>query len=154
MLAFGDKAPDFTLMSDKDEEVTLSGFFGNSNVVVYFYPKDNTPGCTSEACSFQDSLESIRAKDTVVLGISPDSVKSHQNFIGKYNLSFTLLSDPEHKVAEKYFAWAEKKLYGRTYFGIVRSTFIINKEGRIQKSFYKVNVDGHVDEVMKILETM
>ncbi len=154
MLATGDKAPDFTLTSDKDEEISLSNFFGKSNVIVYFYPKDNTPGCTNEACSFRDSIETIEAKDTVVIGISPDSIKSHQNFIGKYNLNFTLLSDPEHEVAEKYGVWAEKKMYGRTYFGIIRSTFIINKQGLIQKSFYKVKVDGHVEEVMKIIETM
>ncbi len=154
MLNTGDKANDFTLLSDRNESITLSGYFGKSNVVLFFYPKDNTPGCTKEACGFRDNLEYIQAKDTLVLGISPDSIKSHQNFISKQNLNFTLLSDPEHQVAELYGAWGEKSMYGRKYFGIIRSTFIIGKDGLIQKSFYKVKVSGHVEEVLTCMETL
>ena len=154
MLAVGDKAPDFALHNNNNEKITILDFNGKKNVVLYFYPKDNTPGCTKEACSFRDTIENIEKKDTVVLGISPDSIKSHQKFISNHGLNFSLLSDPEHEVAEKYGAWAEKKMYGRTFFGIVRSTFIIDKNGIIQKVFPKVKVDGHVNEVMEVLETL
>ena len=105
MLSTGDQAKDFTLLSYQKESVTLFDFLGKKNVVLFFYPKDNTPGCTKEACGFRDNLESIQAKDTVVLGVSPDGIKSHQNFITKQHLNFTLLSDPEHKVAASYDAW-------------------------------------------------
>lgn len=148
MLKAGDKAPNFTLNSDKGEDVSLADFSGKSNVVLYFYPKDNTSGCTKEACSFRDTLPDIQAKDTVVLGVSPDSVKSHQNFIKKHNLNFTLLSDPEHEVAEAYGAWGEKKMYGKTYMGILRSTFIIGKDGIIKHVFEKVKVAAHANEVL------
>lgn len=150
----GDKAPDFTLKTDRDETVTLSSFLGKANVVLYFYPKDNTGGCTKEACAFRDSMEDIRTMDTVVLGVSPDSIKSHQNFIGKHNLNFSLLSDPEHQVAELYGAWGEKKMYGRTYFGIIRSTFIIGKDGLLKKVYRKVKVNGHVNEVLEDLSRL
>ena len=154
MLAAEDRAPDFTLQSNNGEQITLSDFSGKSNVVLYFYPKDNTPGCTKEACAFRDNIETINAEDTVVLGISPDSIKSHEKFISKHALNFNLLSDPEHVVAEKYGAWAEKKMYGRTFHGIVRSTFIVGKDETIKKVFPKVKVDGHVDEVMEFLKTI
>lgn len=151
MLKPGDKAKDFTLMSDKDELVSLSDFMGKSDIVLYFYPKDNTSGCTKEACSFRDNIDMIKTKDAVVLGISPDSVKSHLNFINKHNLNFTLLSDPEHKAAEIYGVWGEKKMYGKTYFGIIRSTFIIGKDGIIKHVFKKVKVTGHVEQVLNLL---
>jgi len=149
MLKVGDKAPDFTLQSDKGEMVTLSDFFGKSAVVLYFYPKDNTPGCTKEACSFRDNLDEIIAKRAVVLGISPDSLKSHQNFVKKQELNFTLLSDPDHKVAELFGAWGEKKMYGKTYEGILRTTFIIGKDGTIKHVFEKVKPDAHALEVIE-----
>lgn len=151
MLKAGDKAPEFTLLSDKDKEVSLNDLLGEKDIILYFYPKDNTPGCTKEACSFRDNIEMINAKDAVVLGVSPDSVKSHQNFINKQNLNFTLLSDPDHKVAEAYGAWGEKKMYGKTYMGIIRSTFIIGKDGIIKKVFEKVKTAIHAEEVLEIL---
>jgi peroxiredoxin Q/BCP len=151
MLKAGDKAPDFTLVSDNGKEVTLSDFKGKSDVVLYFYPKDNTSGCTKEACSFRDNMLDIETKDAVVLGVSPDSVKSHQNFINKQNLNFTLLSDPEHKVAEAYGAWGEKSMYGKKYMGILRTTFIIGKDGIIKYVFEKVKPAAHAEEVLQIL---
>jgi len=151
MLKPGDKAPSFTLMSGKDEQVSLSDFLGKSDVVLYFYPKDNTSGCTKEACSFRDNLEKIETKNAVVIGISPDSVKSHQNFKNKHELNFILLSDPEHKVAEAYGAWGEKNMYGRKYFGILRSTFVIGKDGIIKHVFKKVKTAIHGDEVLDVL---
>lgn len=154
MLQAGDKAPDFTLKTDKDETIRLSDYKDKSTVVLYFYPKDNTSGCTKEACSFRDHFQDIQRKDTVVLGVSPDSIKSHQNFITKHDLNFTLLSDTEHEVAELYGAWGEKKMYGRTYFGIIRSTFIIGRDGLIKKAYYKVKVNGHVEDVLLELEKL
>ena len=124
MLKIGDKAIDFTLKNNKDENVKLSDYFAKKNVVLYFYPKDNTPGCSKEAQSFNEILEEIYKTDSVVLGVSPDSVNSHIRFIEKKELNFPLLSDPEHEVAEAYGAWGEKKLYGKTYFGILRYTYI------------------------------
>lgn len=151
MLKAGDNAPDFVLKSDKNEDVRLSDFTGKSDVILYFYPKDNTSGCTKEACSFRDNLQPITAKDAVVLGVSPDSVKSHQNFINKQNLNFTLLSDPEHQVAEKYGVWAEKSMYGRKYMGILRTTFVIGKDGVIKHVFEKVKPADHGTEVLDVL---
>jgi len=151
MLKVGDKAPDFTLKSDHDKEVSLKDFLGKSDVVLYFYPKDNTPGCTKEACSFRDNIQPIQAKNAVVLGISPDSVKSHQSFVKKQNLNFTLLSDPDNKVAEAYGAWGEKSMYGKKYMGILRSTFVIGKDGNIKHVFEKVKPDGHAEEVIQVL---
>jgi peroxiredoxin Q/BCP len=151
MLKIGDKAPDFMLKSDKDEDVSLKDFLGKSDVVLYFYPKDNTPGCTKEACSFRDNIQPIQAKNVVVLGISPDSVKSHQSFINKQNLNFTLLSDPDHKVADSYGTWGEKSMYGKKYMGILRTTFVIGKDGKIKNVFEKVKPEGHAEEVLQIL---
>lgn len=151
MLKPGDKAPDFTLMSDKGEQVSLSDFRGKTDVVLYFYPKDNTSGCIKEACSFRDNIKEIRTKHAAVLGVSPDNVISHQNFIKKQNLNFALLSDPEHKVAEAYGAWGEKSMYGRKYWGILRTTFVIDKDGVVKHVFEKVNPTGHADEVLKML---
>jgi len=151
MLKPGDKAPDFTIMSETGEEVSLSDFVGKSDVVLYFYPKDNTSGCTKEACSFRDNIREIETKGAVVLGISPDSVKSHQNFIQKHDLNFTLLSDPDHKVAQAYGVWVEKSMYGRKYWGILRTTFIIGRDGIIKHVFERVKPAGHAEEVLVIL---
>jgi peroxiredoxin Q/BCP len=150
MLAEGTVAPDFTLPSDGGSEVTLSDYRGKK-VVLYFYPKDNTPGCTTEACNFRDDYSQIVAAGAVVLGVSPDSVKSHDGFKLKLNLPFALLSDPGHEVAELYGAWGEKKMYGRTYMGILRSTFVIDEEGTIIKVFPKVRVKDHSEEVLSVL---
>ncbi len=150
MLQVGTQAPDFTLTDDQGEQVTLSDFRGKK-VVLYFYPKDNTPGCTTEACGFRDSHAQLLAKGAVVLGVSPDTVKSHQGFKLKFALPFHLLSDPDHVVAEQYGAWGEKKNYGKTYFGILRTTFIIDEQGKIAKVFEKVKAEGHDAEVLAAL---
>ena len=151
MLEEGTIAPDFTLPADGGGEVSLSDYRGKK-VVLYFYPKDNTPGCTTEACNFRDNYLQIIAAGAVVLGVSPDNVKSHDKFKLKFNLPFALLSDPDHKVAEMYGAWDEKKMYGKTYMGIIRSTFIIDEEGRIIKVFPKVKVKNHSQEVLAVLK--
>ena len=151
MLKVGDKAPDFKVMSDEGEEVSLSDFLKKADVILYFYPKDNTPGCTKEACSFRDNIPEFESKNAVILGVSPDSVKSHQNFINKQNLNFTLLSDPEHRVAELYGAWGEKSMYGKKYMGILRTTFVIGQDGKIKHVFDKVKAAGHALEVLNIL---
>lgn len=154
MVEAGQKAPDFTLMSDEEREVSLAQFRGKKNVVLYFYPKDNTSGCTREAQSFRDYLPEIERRGAVVLGVSPDSVKSHQNFKKKHDLNFLLLSDPDHSVAEAYGAWGKKKMYGREYMGIIRSTFIIGKDGLVKVVFPRVKVTGHAEEVIKALDEL
>jgi len=151
MLEEGTIAPDFTLEADGGREVSLSEHRGKK-VVLYFYPKDNTPGCTTEACNFRDDYSPIIAAGAVVLGVSPDSVKSHDKFKLKLDLPFALLSDPDHKVAEMYGAWGEKKRYGKTYMGIIRSTFIIDETGRIIKVFPRVKVKDHSQEVLTVLQ--
>ncbi len=150
MIAEKEQAPDFTLLSDAGEEVTLSSFRGRK-VVLYFYPKDNTSGCTKEACSFRDDYGQFIAKGAVVIGVSPDGEASHQKFKAKYQLPFYLLSDPDHQVAETYGAWGEKKMYGRTYEGILRTTYVINEEGVVSKVFAKVTPTGHAREVLEVL---
>jgi peroxiredoxin Q/BCP len=150
VLEEGTTAPDFTLPADGGGEVTLSDFRGKK-VVLYFYPKDNTSGCTTEACNFRDDYSDIIAAGAVVLGVSPDTVKSHDKFKLKLELPFALLSDPDHRVAEMYGAWGEKKMYGKTYMGILRSTFVIDQEGRIIKVFPKVKVNDHSQEVLAVL---
>jgi len=149
----GSKAPDFSVLTDTGEKFKLSSLAG-SNVVLYFYPKADTPGCTKEACSFRDELPRLGAVDAVVLGASPDPVKAVAKFKEKYSLPFTLLADEEHKVAEKYGVWQEKVNYGKTYMGVVRTTFIIGKDGRIAKIFPKVKVDGHTEEVLAALAAL
>jgi peroxiredoxin Q/BCP len=149
----GSKAPDFSVLTDTGEKFKLSSLAG-SNVVLYFYPKADTPGCTKEACSFRDELPRLGAVDAVVLGASPDPVKAVAKFKEKYALPFTLLADEEHKVAEKYGVWQEKVNYGKTYMGVVRTTFIIGKDGRIAKIFPKVKVDGHTEEVLAALAAL
>ncbi len=150
MLEENTLAPDFTLESDQGGPVSLSDFRGKK-VVLYFYPKDNTPGCTKEACSFRDENAAISMKGAVVIGISPDSVASHAKFRGKFDLPFYLLSDPDKTVASMYGAWAEKVVCGKPSVGMTRSTFVIDEEGKIIKVFPKVKVDGHVQEVLAVL---
>ena len=125
--------------------------FRNKWIILYFYPKDNSKGCTREAIEFTNNFQTLQELDTVILGISPDSIKSHQNFAQKHNLKFILLSDPQHKVLEKYGVWQLKKMYGKEYMGVIRSTYIINPEGLIEKEWKKVRVKGHVEEVKKEL---
>jgi peroxiredoxin Q/BCP len=150
MLQEGTIAPDFTLVTAGGGAVSLSDYRGQT-VVLYFYPKDDTPGCTTEACNFRDDYSEIIAAGAVVLGVSPDSVKSHDKFALKYELPFPLLSDPDHEVAEMYGAWGEKTNYGRTYMGIIRSTYVIDDEGAIVKVFPKVSPKNHSAEVLEVL---
>ena len=150
MLKAGDPAPDFTATLDSGESVSLGQYKGQS-VVLYFYPKDNTPGCTREACDFRDNISALEGKNTVVLGVSPDSVKSHQKFKEKFDLPFPLISDEAKDVAQAYGVWREKKMYGKTRMGIVRSTFIIDPDGKIAKAYDSVKVAGHVDDVLASL---
>jgi peroxiredoxin Q/BCP len=151
MLKEGDKAPAFSLKDHEGKTVRLQEFKGRT-VVVYFYPKDNTPGCTKEACGFRDVYDQILAKGAAVIGISPDSETSHRKFRERQGLPFYLLADLEHKTAEAYSAWGEKTLYGRKYFGILRTTFIVDKEGRIAKIFPKVKPENHGQEVLAALD--
>lgn len=143
----GKAAPAFTLPAVPDGTIRLSRFKGRQNVVLYFYPRDNTPGCTQEACDFRDNLAAFHRGDTVVLGVSTDGLQSHEKFAQKYELPFPLLSDADHKVAERYGVWVEKKQYGRTYMGLQRATFLIDKQGRIAAVWPKVSVKGHAAEV-------
>jgi peroxiredoxin Q/BCP len=144
-------APDFTLQTDTGEEITLSGLKGKT-VVLYFYPKDDTPGCTQEACDFRDLFPRFTKGKAVILGISPDSVRKHANFKKKYDLPFTLLSDTDHKVADQYGLWVEKTFWGRKYMGVERTTYIIGPYGKIKKIFAKVNPAGHAAEVEAALK--
>lgn len=150
MVEIGTKIDDFTLKNEADQEISLKDFAGKK-VVVYFYPKDNTPGCTKEACSFRDSYDAILKRGAVVLGISADSVKSHGNFKQKFDLPFHLLSDPEKQVIKTFGAWGEKKMYGKSYEGILRSTFILDGEGKVIKVFPKVKPGEHAEEILKEL---
>ncbi len=154
MLKEGDKAPDFCLKGiderGEEREFRLQDLLG-SRLILYFYPKDNTPGCTTEACDFRDNLNLLVSRGYRVVGISPDSVSSHKKFREKYKLNFPLLSDPDKKVAEAYGAFGEKKMYGKTTKGIIRSTFLIDEEGRILKAWYNVKAKGHVASLMEEL---
>ncbi len=146
MLKEGDKAPDFNAKDQDGRDVKLSDFKGK-RVVLYFYPKDDTPGCTKEACSFRDADDVFNAKGIKVLGVSTDNEKSHQKFISKYQLPFDLLADTEKKIVEAYGVWGEKSMYGKKYMGTIRKTFLIDN-GKIVKIFDKVNVAEHADEVL------
>jgi len=146
----GTKAPAFTLVSDSGEKVKLSQFKGKT-VVLYFYPKDDTPGCTKEACAFRDAQSEMAKLGAVVLGVSPDTVESHMKFRDKYTLNFPLLADPDHAVAELYGAWREKNMYGKKSMGVQRSTYIIDGQGKIVKLWKKVSVDGHDADVLAAL---
>ncbi|SHG52984.1 thioredoxin-dependent thiol peroxidase [Ornithinibacillus halophilus] len=147
----GKQAPSFTLPNQEGKEVSLSNFKGK-HVVLYFYPKDMTPGCTTEACDFRDNHESFGELDAVIIGVSPDPVERHQKFIDKHDLPFLLLADEEHKVAEDYGVWKLKKNFGKEYMGIERSTFIIDKDGVLQKEYRKVKVAGHVEEALQFIK--
>jgi peroxiredoxin Q/BCP len=149
----GEAAPDFTLPADDGREVKLSQFRGKP-VVLYFYPKDDTPGCTKEACAFRDRTPDLTARGAVVLGVSPDDTASHGRFRDKYSLNFPLLADTAHQVAERYGAWREKNNYGKTSMGIQRSTFLIDGDGKVRKVWKKVNVDGHDEQVLSALGSL
>ena len=150
MIEEGSPAPDFTLTSDSGEEVTLSDLRG-SPVVLYFYPKDDTPGCTVEACGFRDSYTDFEKRGAVVLGVSPDDEASHMKFKNKFSLPFTLLADPEHEVADQYGVWGEKKYAGKTYWGVNRTTFVIDADGNVAKVMKNVKPDGHPEQVLAAL---
>jgi peroxiredoxin Q/BCP len=157
MLKEGEKAPDFCLEGigeeGKEGKFCLRDFLGKS-LVLYFYPKDDTPGCTQEACDFRDSMSVLSSMGIKVVGVSPDSLPSHKKFREKYGLNFTLLSDPNKEVAKLYFAYGKKKMYGRETEGIIRSTFLIDKEGKIVKAWYNVKAKGHVENVLKELKEL
>ncbi len=146
----GSQAPEFTLQADDASQVCLADLQG-APVVLYFYPKDDTPGCTLEACAFRDQQAEFKKLGAVVLGVSPDDVASHEQFRDKFQLNFPLLADPGHKVAEKYGAWREKNLYGKISMGIQRSTFVIDASGKIAKMWKRVKVDGHDQHVLQAL---
>lgn len=150
ILKEGDKAPDFTLCDQNGNNISLADFSGKT-VILYFYPKDNTPGCTRQACAFGDAYEEFRKKDIAVIGISKDSTESHRKFAEKYNLPFILLADPELQVIKKYEVWQEKKLYGKVSMGVVRTTFIINPDGSIAEIMRKVKPDTNAAEILKKL---
>ena len=150
MINEGDQAPDFTLQSDAGTDVTLSALRGRP-VVLYFYPKDDTPGCTTQACGIRDAYGEFERAGAVVLGVSPDDERSHVKFKQKYELPFTLLADTDHAVAEEYGVWREKSYMGRTYFGVNRSTFVIAEDGTVKKIFPKVKPAGHADDVLAVL---
>lgn len=153
MLKEGQAAPEFKVKNDLGEEVSLSDFRGK-NVVLYFYPKDNTSGCTKEACGFRDLQSEFAKYNAVILGVSPDSVKSHQNFKNKYELPFPLLSDENKGLVQKYDVWKEKSMYGRKYMGVERTTFVIDQEGKIRKIFPKVKVPQHPEAVLEVVKEL
>ncbi len=151
--AVGAPAPDFTAPADDDSTVTLHALRGRP-VVLFFYPKDDTPGCTVEACAFRDALPRFDGLDAVVLGVSPDSVKSHRKFRDKFDLPYRLVSDEDHAIAEAYGVWGEKSMYGRKYWGNLRTTFVIDAKGRIARVFEKVKPEGHADEVAEAVAAL
>ena len=153
MVSEGSAAPDFDLTADDGEQVSLSQYRGKP-VVLYFYPKDDTPGCTTQACGVRDAFGEFQQRGAVVLGVSPDDAASHVRFKEKFQLPFTLLADPDHAVAEAYGAWGEKKNYGRTYFGIIRSTFVIGPDGTVAKAFPRVDPKTHADKVLAALDAL
>ena len=152
MVEQGKPAPDFELTSDAGEQVRLSSFRGRP-VVLYFYPRDDTPGCTAQACGIRDAYGEFERAGAVVLGVSPDSEASHVKFRSKYDLPYTLLADPEHEVAEQYGVWVEKKNYGKTSMGIERSTFVIDADGNVARVMRRVNPKTHADDVLAALES-
>jgi thioredoxin-dependent peroxiredoxin len=146
----GTPAPEFELTADDGSTVTLAGLRGR-RVVLYFYPKDDTPGCTAQACGIRDQWQDFRGVDAVVLGVSPDDEASHRRFKEKYGLPFTLLADEDHAVAERYGVWAERTMYGKTYMGIKRSTFVIDEDGTVRSAMYGVKPDTHAERVLEAL---
>lgn len=147
----GQQAPDFSLLDEKGQEVKLNDFLGKKNVILYFYPKDMTPGCTTEACDFAEAYEDFSDLDAVILGVSPDSAERHVKFIDKHGLPFSLLVDTELEAAKAYDVWQLKKNFGKEYMGIVRSTFLINKEGIVEEEWRNVRVKDHVSAVAEVL---
>ena len=153
MVKEGKAAPKFTLPSSEGGLVSLEGLKGKT-VVLYFYPKDDTPGCTKEACAFRDTQAALKKKGAVVLGVSGDPLPAHEKFKAKYKLNFPLLSDPDKAVAKKYGAWGEKVMYGKKVTGMIRSTFVIDGEGVVRRVFPRVRVDGHADKVLEALDEL
>lgn len=151
LLKEGYVAPNFTAKNQNSEDVSLADFKGKK-VILYFYPKDNTPGCTAESCNLRDNYDALIEKGFEVIGVSPDSEKSHTNFISKYELPFTLISDPDKKVLNAYGAWGEKKMYGKTYEGVLRTTYVIDEAGKIIKVFPKVKTKEHSEQILKELD--
>ena len=152
MIHEGEEAPDFELASDTGERVRLSSLRGKP-IVLYFYPRDDTPGCTTQACGIRDVYDDFRKRGAVVLGVSPDDERSHRRFKEKHNLPFTLLADEDHEVAERYGVWTERTAYGKTSMGIKRSTFVIDADGRVTRALYGVKPDGHAALVLEALPT-
>lgn len=150
MLKVGDKAPDFTLISDEGKDFSLKDLKGKQ-VILYFYPKDDTEACTQEACSFRDNIKVIEKKNAVVIGVSKDNTKSHVKFKKKYDLNFTLLSDENREMLEAYGVWKEKSMFGKKYMGIVRTTFLIDEKGYIKEIWEKVTVKGHTESIISKL---
>jgi peroxiredoxin Q/BCP len=152
MAVEGEPAPDFELTSDGGEKVRLGDFRGKP-VVLYFYPKDDTPGCTKEACEFRDAYDEFRARGVEILGVSPDTEASHAKFKSKHELPFTLLADPDHEVAERYGVWTERSMYGRKFMGIKRSTFLIDADGKVAKALLGIRPAGHAVQVLESLSS-
>ena len=150
ILTIGNIAPNFSLLAIDGKKYSLKDFKGKK-IVLYFYPKDDTSGCTAEACSFRDNLSDIKKKGAVVLGVSPDGLKSHEKFVSKYDLNFPVLSDESKEILTEYGVWQEKSMYGRKYMGVVRTTYVIDENGKISHIFPKVKVDGHTEEILKAL---
>ena len=148
----GDKAPAFTAKNQDGNNISLSDFTGKK-VILYFYPKDNTPGCTNESCNLRDNYSDLTTKGFEVIGVSPDSEKSHTSFIGKYNLPFNLIADTQKEILKAYGAWGLKKNYGREYEGVLRTTYVIDEEGKIEAVFKKVDTKNHTDQILKALNT-
>lgn len=151
LLKEGTVAPNFTAKNQNGEDISLTNFKGKK-VILYFYPKDNTPGCTAESCNLRDNYNALIEKGFEVIGVSPDSEKSHTNFISKYELPFTLISDPDKKVLNAYGAWGEKKMYGKSYEGVLRTTYVIDEKGKIIKVFPKVKTKKHSEQILKELD--
>jgi thioredoxin-dependent peroxiredoxin len=152
-LKVGDKAPAFSLKNTEGKTVKLSDYKGKK-VVLYFYPKDDTPGCTKEACGFRDDFAQLKKRGVEVIGVSGDDQNSHQKFTEKYSLPFTLLSDPDHEMMEEYGAWGEKNMYGKKSMGVLRITYVIDEEGKIAHMFKKVKTDTHSQDVLKVIDAM
>ena len=151
MLKIGDKAPEFTAKNQEGNDINLADYKGKK-VILYFYPKDNTPGCTAEACNLRDNYANLNTKGFEVIGVSPDSEKSHQNFIGKYDLPFNLIADTDKEILKAYGAWGLKKNYGKEYEGVLRTTYVIDEEGKIEKVFNKVNTKDHTEQILQAME--
>jgi len=154
LVAEGQKAPEFSLPATGGRTISLSDFRGKKNVVLYFYPKDNTPGCTKEACFFRDVMSEFEAAQAVILGVSTDSIASHEKFAAKHNLLFPLLADENKEVSTAYGVFKQKSMYGKTFLGVERTTFVIDKEGIVRKVWPKVKVEGHIDEVLDFVKTL